>query len=113
MRTTGKNQKKSISTELNEVVENHLFAVISSSVFTVGAVVGTAIWFYWTTQIQIISEVSANKALSESNQSLSAEIRGHLTDISSAVGDIHTDVAIIREKVTGLEGDVARIEGKP
>lgn len=94
----------SLRESLNQLVHDHLFATITGLVLTVG----TAIGFYWVTQLDLVAEVSANTERSQNNENLGNQIRGSLQNIELAVGNIRVDAAVTREKVESLEEEVKK-----
>ena len=87
---------------VNGVLHEHLASVLAVLLI----IFSTAVGFWWTTQVDVISQVSANGVRSERNEGAFSDIQGQLQNIQGAVQETSTSVAVIREKVDTLEKEL-------
>jgi len=91
--------KPTLRDQINDVLHDHLASVLALLLL----MAGTAVGYYWTTQVNLIGEASANTERSERNEAVTVEVRGYLQNINGAIIEIVKDVAVTREKVESLE----------
>jgi len=85
---------RTLRQELNELAHDHLAAVIAAFCVIMSAAAG----FYFSTQVQLISEVGANTERSENNQYTINGMDDTLRHMAEDVSEIRVDVAVIKER---------------
>lgn len=98
------NKPKTLRQSLNDFFHDHLAAVITGLV----SIAATAVVFFWVTQLDLVSEVSANSERSTRNERVFTQIENNIERIETGVSQTRVDVAVIREKVENLEEQVKK-----
>lgn len=86
-------------TRINAILHDYLAVVLLALM----GLAGTAVFFYWTSQMDIISDVSANSTGVERNKELGDEVNGQLTEIGRVVNSMAVDMAVVKEQVSSLK----------